>query len=111
MIKKLDMQQVKKELDKMFDSYVPEVKKQSINVPTNDVVEQIARMNQQQRDEFVHDFVTTWPQLAYDIKEAIQIEIFEQRKQKEQQELEAYSQKYAQYNDEPLVLTKDMEVK
>lgn len=111
MIKKLDMQQVKKELDKMFNSYVPEVKKQSINVPTNDVVEQIARMNQTQRDQFVHDFVTTWPQLAYNIKEAIQIEIFEQRKQKEQQELEAYSQKYAQYDDEPLVLTKDMEVK
>ena len=36
-----------------------------------DVVEQIARMNQTQRDEFVHDFVTKWPQLAYDIKEAI----------------------------------------
>ena len=42
------------------------------------------------------------------IKEAIQIEIFEQREQKEKQELEAYSKKYSQ---EPLVLTKDMEVK
>ena len=73
-----------------------------------DIVEQIARMNQKQRDEFVHNFVTTWPQLAYDIKEAIQIEIFEQREQKEKQELEAYSKKYSQ---EPLVLTKDMEVK
>jgi len=108
MIKKLDMQQVKKELDKMFDSYVPEVQKQSINVPTNDVVEQIARMNQQQRDQFVHDFVTTWPQLANQIKDAIQIEIFEQREEKEKQELEAYSK---MYSDEPLVLTKDMEVK
>ena len=73
-----------------------------------DIVEQIARMNQKQRDEFVHNFVTNWPQLAYDIKEAIQIEIFEQREQKEKQELEAYSKKYSQ---EPLVLTKDMEVK
>tara|TARA_B100000282_G_scaffold235706_1_gene178153 strand:+ start:44 stop:271 length:228 start_codon:yes stop_codon:yes gene_type:complete len=73
-----------------------------------DIVEQIARMNQKQRDEFVHNFVTKWPQLAYDIKEAIQIEIFEQREQKEKQELEAYSKKYSQ---EPLVLTKDMEVK
>lgn len=73
-----------------------------------DVVEEIARMNQKQRDEFVHNFVTKWPQLAYDIKEAIQIEIFEQREQKEKQELEAYSKKYSQ---EPLVLTKDMEVK
>ena len=52
--------------------------------------------------------MTKWPQLAYDIKEAIQIEIFEQREQKEKQELEAYSKKYSQ---EPLVLTKDMEVK
>ena len=76
-----------------------------------DIVEQIARMNQTQRDEFVHDFVTKWPQLAYDIKEAIQIEIFEQRQAKEKQELEEYSRKYAQYDDEPLVLTKDMEVK
>ena len=73
-----------------------------------DIVEQIARMNQKQRDEFVHNFVTKLPQLAYDIKEAIQIEIFEQREQKEKQELEAYSKKYSQ---EPLVLTKDMEVK
>ena len=73
-----------------------------------DIVEQIARMNQKHRDEFVHNFVTKWPQLAYDIKEAIQIEIFEQREQKEKQELEAYSKKYSQ---EPLVLTKDMEVK
>ena len=73
-----------------------------------DVVEEIARMNQKQRDEFVNKFVTKWPQLANDIKEAIQIEIFEQREQKEKQELEAYSKKYSQ---EPLVLTKDMEVK
>ena len=76
-----------------------------------DVVEQIARMNQKQRDEFVNKFVTKWPQLAYDIKEAIQIEIFEQREQKEKQELEAYSKKYSEFDDEPLVLTKDMEVK
>ena len=108
MTKKLDMKKVKKELDEMFDSYVPEVKKQSSDEPTNDVVEQIARMNQTQRDKFVHDFVTKWPHLANDIKEAIQIEIFEQREQKEKQELEAYSKKYSQ---EPLVLTKDMEVK
>lgn len=77
----------------------------------NDVVEQIARMDQAQREVFVHDFVTKWPQLAYDIKEAIQIEIFEQREQKEKEELEAYSKKYSEFDDEPLVLTKDMEVK
>ena len=52
-----------------------------------DIVEQIARMNQKQRDKFVSDFVTKWPELAYDIKEAIQIEIFEQREQKEQADL------------------------
>ena len=73
-----------------------------------DIVEQIARMKQVDRIKFVREFVTKWPQLAYDIKEAIQIEIFEQREQKEKQELEAYSKKYSQ---EPLVLTKDMEVK
>ena len=75
-----------------------------------DIVEQIARMNQTQRDEFVHDFVTKWPQLAYDIKEAIQIEIFEQRELKEKQELEEISRK-AREEDTPLVLTKDMEIK
>ena len=73
-----------------------------------DVVEQIARMDQAQREIFVHDFVTKWPHLANEIKDAIQIEIFEQREQKEREELEAYSKKYS---DEPLVLTKDMEVK
>ena len=73
-----------------------------------DVVEQIARMDQAQREVFVHDFVTKWPHLANEIKDAIQIEIFEQREQKEREELEAYSKKYS---DEPLVLTKDMEVK
>jgi len=52
--------------------------------------------------------VTTWLQLANQIKDAIQIEIFEQREEKEKQELEAYSK---MYSDEPLVLTKDMEVK
>ena len=55
--------------------------------------------------------MTKWPHLANDIKEAIQIEIFEQREQKEKQELEAYSKKYSEFDDEPLVLTKDMEVK
>ena len=73
-----------------------------------DIVEQIARMNQKQRDDFVHYFVSKWPQLAHDIKEAIQIEIFEQRELKEQEDLKAYSEKYS---EEPLVLTKDMEVK
>ena len=47
-----------------------------------DIVEQIARMKQVDRIKFVREFVTKWPQLAYDIKEAIQIEIFEQREQK-----------------------------
>ena len=73
-----------------------------------DIVEQIARMNQKQRDDFVHDFVRKWPELAYDIKEAIQIEIFEQRQQKEQEDLKAYSK---MFSEQPLVLTKDMEVK
>ncbi len=73
-----------------------------------DIVEQIARMNQKQRDKFVSDFVTKWPELAYDIKEAIQIEIFEQREQKEQADLKVYSE---MFSEEPLVLTKDMEVK
>ena len=76
-----------------------------------DIVEQIARMKQVDRIKFVREFVTKWPQLAYDIKEAIQIEIFEQREQKEKQELEAYSKKYSEFDDEPLVLTKDMEIK
>lgn len=74
----------------------------------SDIVEEIARMDQAQREVFVHDFVTKWPQLANQIKDAIQIEIFEQREEKEKQELEAYSK---MYSDEPLVLTKDMEVK
>ena len=73
-----------------------------------DIVEQIARMNQKQRDKFVSDFVTKWPELAYDIKAAIQIEIFEQREQKEQADLKVYSE---MFSEEPLVLTKDMEVK
>ena len=73
-----------------------------------DVVEEIARMDQTQREMFVHDFVTKWPELAYDIKEAIQIEIFEQRQKKEQEDLKAYSK---MFSEEPLVLTKDMEVK
>jgi len=75
-----------------------------------DIVEQIARMNQKQRDDFVHYFVSKWPQLANDIKEAIQIEIFEQRSEKEKQELEEISRK-AREEDTPLVLTKDMEIK
>jgi len=75
-----------------------------------DIVEQIARMNQKQRDDFVHYFVSKWPQLANDIKESIQIEIFEQRSEKEKQELEEISRK-AREEDTPLVLTKDMEVK
>ena len=75
-----------------------------------DVAEQIARMDQKQRDEFVHDFVSKWPELANQIKEAIQIEIFEQRELKEKQELEEISRK-AREEDTPLVLTKDMEVK
>ena len=75
-----------------------------------DIVEQIARMNQKQRDDFVHYFVTKWPHLAHDIKEAIQIEIFEQREAKEIEELEEISRK-AREEDTPLVLTKDMEVK
>ena len=74
-----------------------------------DVVEQIARMNQTQRDEFVHDFVTKWPTLASQLQHDIQIEIFEQREQQEQQELERYSNMYD--FTKPLVLTKDMEVK
>ena len=74
----------------------------------SDIVEEIARMDQAQREVFVHDFVAKWPQLANQIKDAIQIEIFEQREEKEKQELEAYSK---MYSDEPLVLTKDMEVK
>tara|TARA_B100000575_G_scaffold275105_1_gene259435 strand:- start:11 stop:244 length:234 start_codon:yes stop_codon:yes gene_type:complete len=76
----------------------------------NDVVEQIARMDQAEREVFVHDFVTKWPHLAHDIKEAIQIEIFEQREAKEIEELENISRK-AREEDKPLVLTKDMEVK
>lgn len=76
----------------------------------NDVVEQIARMDQSEREMFVHDFVTKWPHLAHDIKEAIQIEIFEQREAKEIEELENISRK-AREQDKPLVLTKDMEVK
>ena len=48
-----------------------------------DVTEQIARMDQKQRDDFVHNFVSKWPELANEIKEAIQIEIFEQRELKE----------------------------
>jgi hypothetical protein len=75
-----------------------------------DVAEQIARMDQKQRNDFVHTFVSKWPELANQIKEAIQIEIFEQRELKEKQELEEYSKKHSQH-DEPLVLTKDMEVK
>ena len=75
-----------------------------------DIVEQIARMNQKQRDDFVHYFVTKWPHLAHDIKEAIQIEIFEQREAKEIAALEEISRK-AREEDTPLVLTKDMEVK
>jgi|TARA_B100001094_G_C18182974_1_gene802004 hypothetical protein len=75
-----------------------------------DVAEQIARMDQKQRDEFVHDFVSKWPELANQIKEAIQIEIFEQRELKEKQELEEISRK-AREEDTPLVLTKDMEIK
>jgi hypothetical protein len=72
------------------------------------VVEQIARMNQVERIMFIRDLVTKWPHLANEIKDAIQIEIFEQREQKEKQELEEYSK---MHSDEPLVLTKDMEVK
>lgn len=75
-----------------------------------DVTEQIARMDQKQRDDFVHNFVSKWPELANEIKEAIQIEIFEQRELKEKQELEEISRK-AREEDEPLVLTKDMEIK
>lgn len=74
----------------------------------SDIVEEIARMDQAQREVFVHDFVAKWPQLANQIKDAIQIEIFEQREQKEREELEAYAK---MHSDEPLVLTKDMEVK
>ena len=108
MNKKIDMKKVKNELDEMFDSYSPQSKNKSSDEPTNDVVEQIARMNQKQRDEFFYNFVTKWPELAYDIKEAIQIEIFEQRQKKEQEDLKAYSK---MFSEEPLVLTKDMEVK
>ncbi len=75
-----------------------------------DVTEQIARMDQQQRDDFVHNFVSKWPELANEIKESIQIEIFEQRELKEKQELEEISRK-AREEDTPLVLTKDMEIK
>ncbi len=75
-----------------------------------DVTEQIARMDQKQRDDFVHNFVSKWPELANEIKEAIQIEIFEQRELKEKQELEEISRK-AREEDAPLVLTKDMEIK
>jgi len=75
-----------------------------------DVTEQIARMDQKQRDDFVHNFVSKWPELANQIKEAIQIEIFEQRELKEKQELEEISRK-AREEDTPLVLTKDMEIK
>tara|TARA_B100000579_G_scaffold69481_1_gene52545 strand:+ start:37679 stop:37942 length:264 start_codon:yes stop_codon:yes gene_type:complete len=75
-----------------------------------DVTEQIARMDQKQRDDFVHNFVSKWPELANEIKEAIQIEIFEQRELKEKQELEEISRK-AREEDTPLVLTKDMEIK
>tara|TARA_B100000965_G_C19591190_1_gene758034 strand:- start:1748 stop:2011 length:264 start_codon:yes stop_codon:yes gene_type:complete len=75
-----------------------------------DVTEQIARMDQKQRDDFVHNFVSKWPELANEIKESIQIEIFEQRELKEKQELEEISRK-AREEDTPLVLTKDMEIK
>tara|TARA_B100001094_G_scaffold296500_1_gene318749 strand:+ start:5360 stop:5587 length:228 start_codon:yes stop_codon:yes gene_type:complete len=73
-----------------------------------DLAEQIARMDQTEREVFVHDFVASWPELAYDIKEAIQIEIFDQRQQKEQEDLKVYSR---MFSEQPLVLTKDMEVK
>ncbi len=76
----------------------------------SDVTEQIARMDQKQRYDFVHNFVSKWPELANEIKEAIQIEIFEQRELKEKQELEEISRK-AREEDTPLVLTKDMEIK
>ncbi len=75
-----------------------------------DVTEQIARMDQKQRDDFVHNFVSKWPELANEIKEAIQIEIFEQPELKEKQELEETSRR-AREEDTPLVLTKDMEIK
>ena len=74
-----------------------------------DVVEQIARMKQIERIKFVRDFVTKWPHLANEIKDAIQIEIFEQREEKEKQQLEEISRK-AREEDEPLILTEEMEV-
>lgn len=74
-----------------------------------DTVEQIARMNQVERIRFIRDLVTKWPTLASQLQHDIQIEIFEQREQREQQELERYSNMYD--FTKPLVLTKDMEVK
>jgi len=73
------------------------------------LVEQIARMNQVERIRFIRDLVTKWPTLASQLQHDIQIEIFEQREQREQQELERYSNMYD--FTKPLVLTKDMEVK
>ena len=74
-----------------------------------DLVEQIARMNQAKRISFIRDLVTKWPTLASQLQHDIQIEIFEQREQREKQELERYSNMYD--FTKPLVLTKDMEVK
>ena len=74
-----------------------------------DLVEKIARMNQVERIRFIRDLVTKWPTLASQLQHNIQIEIFEQREQREKQELERYSNMYD--ITKPLVLTKDMEVK
>ena len=75
-----------------------------------DVVEQIARMNPKQRDEFVNPIRPNGSNLHMTLKKQSQIEIFEQREQKEKQELEAYSKNIPEFDDEP-VPTKDMEVK
>ena len=104
----LDMKAVKKELDEMFDNYKPNQKiKEEPEVI--DLVEQVARANQKERDAFTRGLVAKWPLLAKQIMDSIQVEIFETRMKEEEENLERIS-KEARMEDEPLVLTKEMEV-
>ena len=72
MVKKLDMKAVKKELDEMFDNYKPnqKIKKEPEVI---DLVEQVARANQKERDAFTRGLVAKWPLLAKQILSLIHI--------------------------------------
>ena len=73
------------------------------------MVEQVARANQKERDAFTRGLVAKWPLLAKQIMDSIQVEIFEARIKEEQETLERISEE-ARKEDEPLILTKEMEV-